>query len=62
MVDLVFEPRNLWSDVILFTLSALESFLRIELNLNFVSVYTPFHSFSILVPVDVREATDIVDW
>lgn len=46
----------------LFTLSALESFLRIELNLNFVSVYTPFHSFSILVPVDVREATDIVDW
>lgn len=62
MVDLVFEPRNLWSDVMLFTLSALESFLRIELNLNFVSVYTPFHSFSILVPVDVREATDIVDW
>lgn len=62
MVDLVFEPRNLWSDVMLFTLSALESFLRIELNLNFVSVYTPFHSFSILVPVDIREATDIVDW
>lgn len=62
MVDLGFELRNLWSDVTLFTLNALESFLRIELNLNFVSLYTPFHSFSILIPVDVREAIDIVDW